>query len=138
MHVTYTPEGGTAQRWDFNPGRVRAAEAELIEKRYGKAWDQFRADVQTGSMKARRVLLWHLLRREHHTLRFEDVPDFYTDELLVEHSVDELTLMREKLAQADLPDGDRDQMLAMLDIELAEAAARGEVPGGKALSNSAG
>ena len=54
-----------------------------------------------------------LLRRDHHTLLFEDVPDFYSDDLLVEHSVDELAAMRDKVAQANLPEADREQALAM-------------------------
>jgi len=136
MYVTYKPEGSPEQRWEFDPSRVRSMEAELIEKRYGKSWDQFRGDVQSGSMKARRVLLWHLLRRDHHTLRFEDVPDFYAGEFLVEHSVDELAAIKDKLLKADLPDDDRQQMLTAIDMEIAEAVARGEVGGGKAIASS--
>lgn len=136
MHVTYQPEDGDHQRWDFDPGRIRAAEAELIEKRYGQNWDRFRADVQSGNIKARRVLLWHLLRRTHHTLRYEDTPDFYTGELLVEHSVTELNTLKDRLEKASLSESDRDQMMTALDIEISEAIARGEVVEGKAISPS--
>ncbi len=122
---------------ELRPDRVRQSEAELIEKRYGQNWDKFRADVQSGSAKARRVLLWHLMRRDHHTLRFEDVPDFYTGELLVEHSADELTALKDRLMKANLPDEEREQILVGLDIEITEAMARGEQIEGKATSNNA-
>lgn len=137
MHVTYRPEDGGPQQWNFDPGRVRQSEAELIEKRYGHNWDKFRADVQSGSIKARRVLLWHLLRLEHHTLRYEDVPDFYTGELLVEHSAAELAVLKDRLMKASLPEDEREQMVVALDVEITEAIARGEQIEGKASSNSA-
>lgn len=143
MFITYRPDGDPeqTQNWDFDPGRVRSVEAEMIEKRYGANWDQWRNDVRAGSAKARRVLLWHLLRRAHHTLRFEDTPDFYMDELLVEHSVVELLELRDRLQKVNLPESDREQMMTTLDIEITEAQARemtGDEPAGKAPSNSDG
>lgn len=126
MFVTYKPEtaDGDPQRWEFDPGRVRASEAEMIEKRYGDKWDQWRNDVRAGSAKARRVLLWHLLRQAHHTLRYEDVPDFLMDELLVEHSVGELVELRDRLMKANVSDTDREQLMTALNIEITEAAER--------------
>lgn len=137
MHVTYRPEDGEEQRWEFVPGRVRQSAAELVEKRFGKNWDIFCAGVQSGDSKARRVLLWHLLRQEHHTLRLEDVPDFFMDELVVEHSVDELHTLRDRLMKTDMPEDEREQMLVALDLEISEAIARGEQHEGKAPSSSA-
>jgi len=136
MHVTYKPEDGTEQRWEFDPNRVRASAAEVIEKRYGQNWSKFCADVQSGNMRARRVLLWHLLAREHHTLRVEDVPDFYADELLVEHTADELLAIKDRLRKATIAEDEREQMLTALDIEISEAIARGEELSGKATSSS--
>lgn len=137
MHVTYKPEDGTPQEWEFNPGRVRAGAAEVIEKRFGDSWEKFCAAVQQGSMRARRVLLWHLLTREHPGLRLEDVPDFYADEVVVEHSVAELTELRERLDKADLPEDQRVMTHAAFDLAMSEAMAREERLGqGKALSAS--
>lgn len=133
MHVTYRPEDGEEQRWEFDPSKVRASKAELIEKRYGQNWDKWRADVQSGNMRARRVLLWHLLTQEHHTIRYEDTPDFAVDELLVEHSATELAAFKDRLMKADLPEADREQMLVALDLEISEAIARGEQLEGKAI-----
>lgn len=124
MFVTYQPEGQEPTKWDFDPGRVRAAEAEMIEKRYGGNWDAWRNDVRSGSAKARRVLLWHLLRRQHHTLRYEDTPDFLMAEVLVEHSVAELVELRDRMMRANLPDADREQMMTAMDIEITDATAR--------------
>jgi hypothetical protein len=135
MFVTYSPEGQPEQRWEFNPDRVRQSDAELIEKRYGQNWDAFRAGVQSGSAKARKVLLWHMLRREHHTLRLEDVPDFFMGELKVEHTRGELTVLRDRLAKANLPEGEREQMMTALDIEITDAL-DSESDLGKATSNS--
>lgn len=143
MWVTYKPEdqpAEAAQRWEFNPDRVRTSEAELIEKRYGANWDTWRNDVRAGSARARRVLLWHLIRRKHNTLRYEDTPDFYMDELLVEHSVAELLELKERLAKAKVDDeGMREQMATALDIEITDAMAREGIAevgdaGGKASS----
>lgn len=140
MHVTYKPEDqpeDAVQRWEFDPGRVRQSDAEIVEKRYGQHWDAFRAGLLTGDSKARRVLLWHLLRRDHHTLRYEDTPDFLMGELIVEQGLDELLQLKERVAKAAIPDEQREQVEVALDIEISEAIARGEVESGKATSSSA-
>ncbi|WP_433537598.1 hypothetical protein ACQPZK_07585 [Micromonospora sp. CA-249363] len=93
MIVTYTPEGEEAQTWEFSPGRIRSSEAEILQKRFGGPWDQFAIGVQSGDVRARRVMLWHCLRRDHHTLRFEDMPEFMMDELKVEFTKEEFGRM---------------------------------------------
>jgi hypothetical protein len=127
VFITYRPEDQPAeavQRWEFNPGRIRQSEAEIIEKRYGAKFDVWRNDVRVGSAKARRVLLWHLLRREHPGLKYEDTPDFYMDEVLVEHSVTELVELRDRMAKATLDEETRGQIQTALDLEITEAMAR--------------
>lgn len=129
MHVTYRPEGDAEQRWEFDPTRVRASKAEMIEKRFGESWDVFLASIQQGSMRARRVLLWHLLTLAHPGLRFEDAPDFFADELLVEYTVAELNEIRTRVA-SKMPAGEeREQVLTLLDSEITEAMARDEAAG---------
>jgi hypothetical protein len=146
VFVTYRPEDQPAeavQRWEFDPGRIRSVEAELIEKRYGQKFDVWRNDVRVGSAKARRVLLWHLLRRQHPVLRYEDTPDFLMDEVLVEHSVAELVELRDRMAKATLDEETRTQISTALDLEITEAMAReglvdvAEAEGGKATSPAA-
>jgi hypothetical protein len=124
MRIAYTPKNpadGDAQVWDFDPGRIRASEAEIIEKRYAGRWENFLADVKGGSIRARRVLLWHLLRTAHHTLKFEDTPDFFADELVCTYSYAELVAMRERVLKANLDADTREQVLTALDIEITEA-----------------
>jgi hypothetical protein len=134
VHVTYKPEDGDQQEWTFDPLRIRASQAELIERRFGENWEAWTGGVQAGNMKARRVLLWHLLSREHPTLRYEDVPDFYAGELLVQHSVAELAEIRARVEKSSLPDDKREIVLAAFDREMTEAMAREDASPGKASS----
>lgn len=134
MLVTYAPEAADKQRWEWNPDRVRTSEAELIEKRYGDSWDKFKIGVISGQSRARRVLLWHLLRLEHHTLRYEDVPDFYMGDLLVEFDRSELSAMRANLERARMDESEREQMLIAIDLQIADAPAGDD--GGKATSKT--
>jgi len=135
VFVTLNQEGNSPQMWEFDPARVKASQAEMVEKRYGQPWDMFLRDLIKGSMLARRVLLWHLMRQAHHTLRYEDTPDFYASELTVEYSRAELEAMRaEANTTKALNDDDRAQALAVLDEEIAKAPTG--VDEGKALSGS--
>jgi hypothetical protein len=139
MFVTYRPEGSEPEVYEFRPGRVRSMQAAMIEKRFAKligeksaTWDQFKIAVLQGSASARRVLLWHLQSLAHPTLRIEDLPDFYEEELLVEHSKSELEEMRESLEKAPgISEGDLTIMLGKLDVEIMTAREGG---GGKAPS----
>lgn len=107
--------------WEFDPNRVRASQAEMIERRYGQPWSVFVVELMKGSMLARRVLLWHLQRLTHPNYRFEDI-DFYADELLVEFSKAELERMRaDAETNGGLTEEDRRMVLAALDSEIAKA-----------------
>lgn len=138
MLITYTPEDNPADRksWEFIPGRVRQSEAAMIEKRYGQNWDKFVADIQGGNMTARRVLLWHLTRREHPALKFEDTPDFYADEVVLEHTVSELQDIRARVEKAGLPAADTETALTLIDKQISDAEERDDLGGssGKATS----
>jgi hypothetical protein len=139
MHVTYKPEDGDQVEWEFVPGRVRSSEMENMEGQFGGPWDELILGVQSGSVRARRVMLWHLIRRDHPTLRFADVPDFFADELLVQFSSKELGPMRDRILKAHMPADKREQVLTAIDLELTEAIGREEAAGvveGKAPSPS--
>lgn len=136
MIVTYTPEGEEKQEWSWDPDKVRVVEGELIEKRFGDTYDKFKAAVQAGSIKARRVLLWHLLKRAHPTLRLEDV-DFVAGDLKVELSRNELEQLRSRLEKhKGMDEGERERMLAALDSEIETAPSGGSE--GKALLGTSG
>jgi hypothetical protein len=135
VFVTLSQEGNSPQMWEFDPTKVRASQGEMVEKRYGQPWDVFLRDLIKGSMLARRVLLWHLMRLAHHTLRYEDTPDFYSSELTVEYSRAELESMRATAETSKaLTEDERSQALAVLDDEIAKAPTG--VDEGKALSGS--
>jgi hypothetical protein len=132
VFVTYKPEDGDRQRWSFDPTKVRASKAEAIEQAAGLPWDQWLGAVQTGAMRARRALLWHLLTVDHPGLKFEDTPDFYAGELVLEYSATELSGIRDRLAKVKLPADQRAATDAAIDMALADLAERGQEPEGKA------
>lgn len=134
MYVTFSPEDGDSQTWDFNPGRVRVAEQIAIEKASGLRWEEWITEVKLGRASARRVLLWAMLRRTHPARPIADVPDFFADELVVEMSAAELRESRDSFLRAggaNMEDGSL--MLEALEAQIAEAAAKHGEPEGKAL-----
>lgn len=131
MHVAYKPADGDAQSWDFDPRRIPASRAEMIETRFDGTFDEWVVGVQQGLMRARRVLLWHLLSARHPTLKIGDVPDFMAGELEVSYDVDELRPMRESIEQATMPESKRSAALAAIDRMLTEAMAREDAAAGK-------
>jgi hypothetical protein len=122
MHIRYTPEDGNAQRWDFDPGRVRNSTATKIAQQLGGTYDEWKIGVTKNDPKARRVLLWYLTQLDHPNLRLVDVPDFYDDELVVEFSVKELDDMRTRAEKSNMPN--LDTFLMALEVERDEAVKR--------------
>jgi hypothetical protein len=108
LKVTYSPEDGDEQVFDYNPNKLMSAEREALEKRTGKPFSDFAMGVLRGDALCRRALLHVLLKRQHPTIRFEDV-DFLWDELRVEMTVGEIDLavarMREKGGDESMIDG---------------------------------
>lgn len=125
MFVTYAPEGEEPQRWAFDPRKVRASEAEAVERQAGESWDSWLVQLQKGGMRARRVLLWHMLRGQHPALRFEDTPDFYAGDLTVEYSLAELEAMRDRVVKAAMSEEQRQAVMSVLDTQIKDARERG-------------
>jgi hypothetical protein len=77
MIVTYREAGAEAPTtWEFDPEEIPMAAADMIERRFDSerpSFERWLSAVQGGSARARRVLLWYLLQRDHPKLRFEDV-----------------------------------------------------------------
>ena len=120
MFLVYTPEGSDGpKRWKYQPKKLMSAEREMLERYTGKNFSEFTVDVQKGNSKCRRALLYLYLKREHPTLKFDDV-DFAWDELTLEHSKGELLLMRENVAES-VPADQLAAVLEKLDEEIAEA-----------------
>ncbi|MCH5677827.1 hypothetical protein [Streptomyces gilvus] len=120
MYLVYKPEGSEEpKRWRYQPKKLMSPERELIEKLTSRNFSDFTVDVQKGNSRCRRALLFVYLKREHPTLKFDDV-DFAWDELTLEHSKGELILMREQLAESVATD-QLDAVRAKLDEEIAAA-----------------
>lgn len=96
MYLVYQPEGSDEPtRWPYNPRKLMSAEREAIERRCGMTFAEFTQAVLKGSSLARRALLWVMLKRDHPTMKFDDV-EFAWDELKLEYSVQEYDQMIEK------------------------------------------
>lgn len=93
MFLVYEPEGSEeATRWPYNPRKLMSAEREAIERRTGEPFAEFTQSVVKGSSVARRALLWVMLKRDHPTMKYDDV-DFAWDELRLEYSKQEYAQM---------------------------------------------
>lgn len=137
MKLIYTPEGGERQEWVYKPGKLRASDAELLERRTGMSWGDFNQTLARGSMLARRALLWHFLRQTHATLRFEDV-DFALDELSLEFDRQEWAHIRREVEQVKLPEGTPEEMRETVLADIDRQAAEAEDGPGKANASSDG
>jgi len=125
VKVTWDPEDGTdKQDWDFDPQDVLRKEAEAIESEYGEGYDQWLAALQVGQIKARGVLLWHMMRQVHPSLKYRDVPDFRIRQLTVQMGVAELKKLWERLAKMRLDDDKREALEAAFEVDFREALAR--------------
>ena len=109
MKVTYSPEDGDEQVFDYNPNKLLSAEREALEKRTGMSFQQFTMGVLRGHSLCRRALLHVLLKRQHPGISYDDV-DFCWDELTVEMTKGEITLAAERLREK----GEDDVAEAML------------------------
>jgi len=109
VKVTYSPEDGDEQVFDYNPNKLMSVEREALEKRTGMSFQQFTMGVLRGHSLCRRALLHVLLKRQHPGISFDDV-DFCWDELTVEMTKGEITLAAERLREK----GEEDVAEAML------------------------
>lgn len=116
MLITYRPDGGDERTWSYKPSDLPYEDAERLEDLLDITFEEFRAKVVRGGLKARRALLWLLLRRENPKLRFTDVQLKRTGELVVEWDSEEIAKMRaDTLDATDLEEADRDAFLETLD-----------------------
>ncbi|MGW1595244.1 hypothetical protein [Streptomyces sp. NPDC002343] len=120
MYLVYSPEGSDEpKRWKYNPRKIMSAERENIERITSRNWSEFTKDVVAGSSLCRRALLYTYLKREHPTLKLDDV-DFAWDELSLEYSRGELAELRKSVAESATGD-ERATILVKLDQEISEA-----------------
>lgn len=136
MKVTYTPAGDAPQVFDFKPKLVRAGAAEMIETRADMKFDLWVDAVLQGSVKARRVLLWHLLSRTHGHIRLEDI-DFAVGEVVVERDLEEAKALRSEIEVWRGNEEIRIQALSEINAEIEKLEAE-EGPKATSASDSEG
>lgn len=130
MLVNWDPEDGEQpQTWRFDPNDVLRKEAQAIEQQYGEGYDQWLQALRVGQIKARTVLLWHMLRQVHSKLRFEDVPDFRVRQLTVQMDVGELRDLWTRLSRTKMSPELRAQLEAAFEVDLRDAMARDGMDG---------
>jgi len=140
LFLIYKPEGADPRQWTFAPDKLLSSEAEAIEKVTGTTYEEFGQALIKGSVRARRALLWVLLKRDEPTLRHSQV-DPATGTMSVDYEPHELQAIRDKLADdTALPDEDRAAALAALDEMLAgaEVEEAPKAPGNDDASNDSG
>jgi hypothetical protein len=120
MYLVYAPEGSDEpKRWKYQPKKLMSAEREMLERRTGMNFTEFTQAVVKGNSGCRRALLFMYQKREHPTLKYDDV-DFAWDELTLEHSKGELLEMRQSVEET-VPAHLRESVLAKLDEEIEQA-----------------
>jgi hypothetical protein len=131
MFVTFDPEDGSQpQTWVFDPDDVDRRQGEDIEKAMGTIggapanFDAWLELVRGANMRARTVLLWHLLRLDHKSLAYKDTPNFKRRQLKVEMSVAELRELYERIGKTKMADETREAFEAAFDRDIAEAMER--------------
>jgi hypothetical protein len=143
MLVTFHPQNqAEPSTWTFLPDQVMQSQAEMIEKRAGTSFPKWTQALGDGDSKARKVLLWHLMTRDGHVVRYEEIPDFRYADLKVDPSVDEMQRIRTAIEESqDVTEEERADALEAVDKELKRMLGKDELDEGdlgKADSNSAG
>jgi len=120
MFLVYKPEGqAEPTRWKYDPRKIMSAEREWVERRTERNWSEFTKDVLQGNSLCRRALLFIFLKREHPTVKWDDV-DFAWDELELEYSKGELIQIRASVSESATGE-ERESVLAKLDEEIGTA-----------------
>ena len=130
MIVTYKPADGDERSWTFRATEMSSGDAEDIEDAVGKTFDEWQMALQMGGAKARRALLWIMLRRDTPGLRFRDV-SFRMGELDLDYEPEEKARLRAEVEKIkDIPEADKAQVLALLADEEGQAPAEQPAPKG--------
>ncbi|MFF0295547.1 hypothetical protein ACFYST_06050 [Kitasatospora sp. NPDC004614] len=120
MYLVYKPEGSAEPtRWKYDPKRLMSPEMEKLERLTDRTYGQFVSDVQSGSALCRRALLYVFQKRQHPTLKFNEVTISW-GELDFEYSRAELLEIRADVAENASADK-RDSILAKIDEEITDA-----------------
>src|SRR5437879_3742757 len=115
MIVKYAPSGGETSEWTYKAEDLPSSDAEDIEDAMGVTFDEYQVKLMTGGAKARRALLWVLLRRENKILKFENV-SFKMGELSVDFDAEELGRIKDAIQKdKTISEAVREQALAAIE-----------------------
>jgi hypothetical protein len=110
--VTYVPAGAEPRQWTFRPLDISSREAELVEDYTGRTYTSWSEAFYAGSVKAQRIGLWLLLRRDDPTLPLELV-DYQLTELRVVYEGSETEELRQHVTDDPfLDERERAKLLA--------------------------
>jgi hypothetical protein len=91
FRFVYEPAGGGREEFRFDVDNPTNLDAEALESAGGDVWDSypdFLDKIGSGNIRARRAMLWVMLRRNNPQLRFVDVV-FNLDEFFIEDVEDD-------------------------------------------------
>jgi hypothetical protein len=111
MLLVFSPEDGGKQEFVFNPFELLSIEAELVEE-LGPwdSYDEFLLRLRKGNVRAKRALLWIMLKRQNPRLRFPELV-VKVNELDLQPDQDEI---RAALDSGNLTDEERADALILL------------------------
>lgn len=105
MILSYKPDDGPVQQYEFIPGLLMTPEAEAIEAVGGYSWSTFEQFGQLffqGGSRAQRAALWIMMKRTNPRLQFDQV-SVRANQVSVDYSDRERALILEAmLADPDL------------------------------------
>jgi hypothetical protein len=114
VRLTYRPAAGEPREWKFRPLDLDYWEAELVEDTTGLTYLQWAARFYAGSIRARRVALWLLLRREQPALALDDVQFRMTEFGCFYDGSETSELRRQITDDPDIDEATRGALLAQL------------------------
>lgn len=125
MLLVYKPAGAEEQRFEVDFADLDLEEIGLIESHSGQGFRDFTASIGSGGFGGLRALLFVYLRRTNPQVHYRDVKPKLR-EVDLEMGLAENLELRERVA-ADSAYPNREEVLALLDEQIAEARAAGEV-----------
>lgn len=128
MIVTYSPADGQQRTWQYKSAELPSADAEALEEVVPPSFDEWQQQLLRGGAKARRALLWVLLRRDDPTLKFGDV-EFRMGELEVEFDSDEKQrALAEVEKDPNIAEEDKAQLRELLADQGGDEQGKGRTP----------
>jgi hypothetical protein len=125
--LNYSPAEGDKQVFPFKPEKLMSVEAEILERITDWTFAEFQMKLISGSARARRCMLWILQKRQHPTLRLDDVQPL-VGEVELEFEREELLNMRDAAeASRQGSEQDRENVIALVN-QLLEASSDDTAP----------